>query len=72
MVSLLLDEEGDDDDEEDGDVYQIPESQLVQDWPYGNNVSISGKSTINYSPQRNQQLPTQPTTFYGQVMYNTM
>ena len=49
-------------------MYQVPESQLVQDWPYGNNVSISGKSTINYSPQRNQQqFPSQPTTYYGQV-----
>ena len=49
-------------------MYQVPESQLVKDWPYGNNVSISGKSTINYSPQRNQQQFTgQPTTYYGQV-----
>ncbi|XP_062594997.1 E3 SUMO-protein ligase RanBP2-like [Saccostrea cucullata] len=28
-----------------------PESQLVQDWPFGNKAGVEGKSTITYSPQ---------------------
>ena len=33
----------------------IPDSQLVQEWPYGNSVQMEGRSTLTYSPQRTAQ-----------------
>ena len=30
--------------------FHIPDSQLVQDWPYGNTVNLEGKSTLTYAP----------------------
>ncbi|CAH1780686.1 unnamed protein product [Owenia fusiformis] len=39
--------------------FHIPDSQLVQNWPYGNNVNIEGKSTVTYTP------PTGPGQIQG-------
>ena len=39
----------------------------MPDWPHGGSVSVSGKSTINYSPQRNQQHMPASAAYFGQV-----
>ena len=35
--------------------FHIPDSQLIQDWPYGNSVNLEGKSTLTYSPTHPMQ-----------------
>ena len=36
---------------EDQGQYFVPDSSLVQDWPFGHKVGVEGKSTITYEPQ---------------------
>ena len=45
-------------DKEAGDDFHIPDSQLIQEWPYGNAVNVEGKSTLTYAPPAGK--PTMP------------
>ena len=48
------------DPEEQGQFY-VPDSSLVQDWPFGHKAGVEGKSTITYAPQM------QPSRGFGQT-----
>ena len=47
-----------------GGQFNVPDSQLVQDWPYGNTVNLEGKSTLTYSPSR----PAPQTGYFSQII----
>ena len=50
------------DPEEQGQFY-VPDSSLVQDWPFGHKAGVEGKSTITYAPQARGNGQTDPGMF---------
>ena len=62
-----LDDSNDDDSYEEeagnGHQFNIPDSQLIQEWPYGNEVNVEGKSTVTYSPSSRPAIAPQSGFF---------
>ncbi len=68
-VLILDDLEGEDDGEDEngeyfsGDVSGSGGGGASQEWPYGNNISITGKGTVNYTPPHHPAGAMQPQYF---------